>query len=254
MAVTRLRVLLAALAAAAAALATSAAPAAAAASSGGAELDCTLFDSVSALATGAAAARGDQAREPVLNEPVQALPASAPVPGPGFSVTIPVNFHVIHDGGVGNVTQAQIDDQIRVLSLGFSDFYGKAPTGLRVHARERDANGQRRMVQRRAGLARRARDEEDAQRRRPVDPGLLLDDRVRVPQMGVLPRPVGAPPVPSTGSSSTGSRCSRRPGDLRGTLRPRLHRRPRGRTLARAVPRSRAAATRRATTSTTRRP
>jgi hypothetical protein len=89
-----------------------------------------VFDSISAVTAGAAAARGSEPREPVLNEPVEALPADAPVPGPGFSATVPVNFHVIHDGGTGNVTQSQIDDQIRILNLGFAGFYGGANTGF----------------------------------------------------------------------------------------------------------------------------
>jgi hypothetical protein len=81
------------------------------------------------------AARGDGSfvREPTLNETYEPLPESARGQGgPNFRTTVPVYFHVVSpDGVVGNVTQEQIDDQIRVLNLGFSGFYGGAKTGFR---------------------------------------------------------------------------------------------------------------------------
>jgi len=53
-----------------------------------------------------------------------------PNAGPGFSATIPVYFHVITDGAKGAVTDEQIAQQITVLNLSFSGFYGGADTGF----------------------------------------------------------------------------------------------------------------------------
>ena len=78
-------------------------------------------------------ARGGEGelREPVLDEPVAALPASAKGKGSAkFRETVPVYFHVVSDGAVGNVTQAQIDDQIRVMNLAFTGVYGGVKTGF----------------------------------------------------------------------------------------------------------------------------
>ena len=70
-------------------------------------------------------------KEPVLDEPVASLPASAKGKGSSkFKETVPVYFHVVSDGAVGNVTQAQIDDQIRVMNLAFAGVYGGAKTGF----------------------------------------------------------------------------------------------------------------------------
>ena len=79
------------------------------------------------------AARGGdgEIKEPVLDEPVASLPASAKGKGSAkFRATVPVYFHVVSDGAVGNVTQAQIDDQIRVMNLAFTGTYGGAKTGF----------------------------------------------------------------------------------------------------------------------------
>jgi hypothetical protein len=43
-------------------------------------------------------------------------------PGAGGTVTINTYVHVIHDGGVGKVTQAQVDAQIAALNQGYSAF------------------------------------------------------------------------------------------------------------------------------------
>ena len=77
-------------------------------------------------------ARGEgEIREPELNEPVASLPASAKGKGSAkFRSTVPVYFHVVSDGAVGNVTQDQIDDQIRVMNLAFGGVYGGAKTGF----------------------------------------------------------------------------------------------------------------------------
>jgi len=74
---------------------------------------------------------GDEIREPVLDEPVAPLPGSAKGKGSAkFKETVPVYFHVVSDGAVGNVTQAQIDDQIRVMNLAFTGVYGGVKTGF----------------------------------------------------------------------------------------------------------------------------
>ena len=71
-------------------------------------------------------------KEPVINEPVASLPISAKGKGNSkFKETVPVYFHVISpDGVIGNVTQTQIDDQIRVMNLAYSGSYGGAKTGF----------------------------------------------------------------------------------------------------------------------------
>ena len=85
-------------------------------------------------------ARGDGVvKEPELNEPVAALPESAKGKGhANFRSTVEVYFHVVSlDGVVGNVTQAQIDEQIRVMNLAFGGVYGGAKTGFRFELDER---------------------------------------------------------------------------------------------------------------------
>jgi len=70
-------------------------------------------------------------REPVLDEPVASLPVSAKGKGSAkFKEAVPVYFHVVSDGAVGNVTQKQIDDQIRVMNLAFTGVYGGVKTGF----------------------------------------------------------------------------------------------------------------------------
>jgi hypothetical protein len=43
---------------------------------------------------------------------------------------VPVWFHVVSDGELGNVTQEQIDAQMTVLNLAFAGFYGGAKSGF----------------------------------------------------------------------------------------------------------------------------
>jgi hypothetical protein len=92
------------------------------------------FDSLSALTASAGAARtaGNVTREPSLNANYEALPDSAKGKGgPKFKTTVPVWFHVVSDGAIGNVTQAQIDEQMTVLNLAFAGFYGGAKSGFK---------------------------------------------------------------------------------------------------------------------------
>ena len=123
-----------------AAVATTAAPAVGA---GGAEpsaacsstSDAASFDSLASLAASGAAARigAENGREPSLNETYEALPASAVGKGgKRFGETVPVWIHVISpDGTTANVSQDVIDEQMTVLNLAYSGFYGGARTGFK---------------------------------------------------------------------------------------------------------------------------
>jgi len=77
------------------------------------------------------AGRGGQAREPDLGQTHQDMPASAKGRGGAdFSATVPVYFHVITDGTVGNLTTKQINDQVDVLDDTFDGGEGGARTGF----------------------------------------------------------------------------------------------------------------------------
>ena len=108
-------------------------PAAAGTHSSGASAACepTVFDGLNGLESVAASARGDVAREPALNQTVEELPANAKGKGgKSFRASVPVYFHVVHAGGVGNISQTVIDEQMRVLNAAFAGFYGGASTGF----------------------------------------------------------------------------------------------------------------------------
>jgi hypothetical protein len=75
--------------------------------------------------------RGGVIREPGLNEVHSDLPARAKGQArQNFSASVPVYFHVITDGSIGSVTNAQIGDQIRVLNNTFGGGEGGADTGF----------------------------------------------------------------------------------------------------------------------------
>jgi len=80
-------------------------------------------------------ARGEpnSPREPVLTESSLDLPADAVGKGKTWAsaVTVPVVFHVVHDNGVGNVSDSDIARQIQVMNEGFSGFYGGPDIGFR---------------------------------------------------------------------------------------------------------------------------
>jgi Pregnancy-associated plasma protein-A len=79
----------------------------------------------------ALAARGGGPREPELGQTHEDLPASAKGrAGPGFAVTVPVHFHVVTDGAIGNLSDRQIADQIRVLNNTFAGGEGGFNTGF----------------------------------------------------------------------------------------------------------------------------
>ncbi|HEU0245624.1 MAG TPA: zinc metalloprotease [Gaiellaceae bacterium] len=82
--------------------------------------------------SGAARGAGDVVREPELGQVVGEVPAGAKGKGgKSFRATVPVYFHVVHAGGVGNISQRVIDDQMTVLNLAYGGFYGGVDTGFK---------------------------------------------------------------------------------------------------------------------------
>jgi Pregnancy-associated plasma protein-A len=76
--------------------------------------------------------RGGTGREPLLAEAHADLPASAKgKAGPRFKATVPVYFHVVSDGSIGFLTDAQIADQINVLNVTFGGGEGGADVGFK---------------------------------------------------------------------------------------------------------------------------
>ena len=77
------------------------------------------------------AGRGADAREPDSGHAAEDLPASAKGrAGPRFAATVPVWVHVVTAGTVGNLTDAQIADQVTVLDRTFAGAEGGARTGF----------------------------------------------------------------------------------------------------------------------------
>jgi hypothetical protein len=76
---------------------------------------------------------GNVPREPDLNATYKEFPAGSAGQGRQWdsAVVVPVWFHVIHDNETGNVSDADIDRQIRIMNLGFSGFYGGYDQGFR---------------------------------------------------------------------------------------------------------------------------
>jgi hypothetical protein len=75
-------------------------------------------------------ARGERI-EPDLGQASQDLPASAKgKAGKNVSATVPVWFHVITDGNLGNISSKVISDQLKVVNLAFGGFYGGAKSGF----------------------------------------------------------------------------------------------------------------------------
>jgi hypothetical protein len=90
-----------------------------------------LYPEAGGAASTAVAGRGGVVREPDLGEVHADLPASAKgKAGKRFTATIPVYFHVVTDGAIGNVTNAQIATQIAVLNDTFAGGEGGAATGF----------------------------------------------------------------------------------------------------------------------------
>jgi Pregnancy-associated plasma protein-A len=79
---------------------------------------------------GGAAGRG-AVREPRLDQAHQDLPKKAKgEAGASFSTTVPVYFHVVTDGRIGSLTNAQIDRQMRILNQTFAGTEGGADAGF----------------------------------------------------------------------------------------------------------------------------
>jgi hypothetical protein len=75
--------------------------------------------------------RGSTLREPDLGQDADNMPASAQgQAGANFSATVPVYFHVVTDGSIGNVTRAQINAQVDVLNNTFAGGEGGSDTGF----------------------------------------------------------------------------------------------------------------------------
>jgi hypothetical protein len=94
--------------------------------------NCDPLTSASHLAgTGTFAARGGPAREPDLGQGHEDLPTSAKNRAAAdFAAAVPVYFHVVTDGKIGDLSQSQIDSQIRVLNRTFSGGEGGFNTGF----------------------------------------------------------------------------------------------------------------------------
>lgn len=79
----------------------------------------------------AAQGRGGKLREKDLAQTHADLPASAKgKAGANFTATVPVYFHVITNGSLGNLTSTQINAQIAVLDKTFGGGEGGADTGF----------------------------------------------------------------------------------------------------------------------------
>jgi hypothetical protein len=92
---------------------------------------CSPEEIAAAAAGMGAVARGGSVHEKDTGQIVRDLPAAAKGQAPSdFSVTVPVYFHVITDGTLGAVSDADVREQIRVLNTGFSAGEGGAASGF----------------------------------------------------------------------------------------------------------------------------
>jgi hypothetical protein len=95
---------------------------------------CGVFENLLWFGTsGSSTARGEDGREPALNQVLEDVPANAKGKGgEDFRVTIPVYFHVVTpDGVTGNVSLEAIREQVRVLNVTFGGGEGGFDTGFR---------------------------------------------------------------------------------------------------------------------------
>jgi hypothetical protein len=91
---------------------------------------CAPDASSGGAARGIADSRG-VVREKPLDQVAKALPARAQGKAPaGFSVTVPVYFHVITDGALGNLSNSAIRAQMRVLNVTYGGGEGGDKTGF----------------------------------------------------------------------------------------------------------------------------
>jgi len=92
---------------------------------------CGPADFANAASSTTVSARGE-GREPDLGEVHEDLPEAAKgKAGKNFKATVPVYFHVVTDGAIGAVTDAQIATQIDVLNNTYAGGEGGATTGFR---------------------------------------------------------------------------------------------------------------------------
>ena len=93
---------------------------------------CAAFDALTQLTSSTRLARGeDQVREPALSATYATLPDSAKGKGgKNFKATVDVWFHVVTDGSVGAVTNAQIGAQMTALNLAYGGVYGGTNSGF----------------------------------------------------------------------------------------------------------------------------
>jgi hypothetical protein len=75
---------------------------------------------------------GEAAREPSSSDAAEEVPAKAQgKAGTGFSATVDVYFHIVTDGQLGAVSDADVGKQIQVLNMDFGGFEGGVDTGFR---------------------------------------------------------------------------------------------------------------------------
>ena len=106
---------------------------------GTASFACTpaAFDSLSALTgSGTARALGGTLRTEKDTERFTGGPAGQKTPGKPTAGTIPVYFHVVYaSNGTGNVSQADVEEQIDVLNITFGGMTTGYDTGFRFRLR-----------------------------------------------------------------------------------------------------------------------
>ena len=118
---------------AAAILAVPAAATPAGAGSSHAAAPAPCFDDILAsLSAQARGVPGQPAREPAhkVGPSDSDINGKGPSTSASFGAAVPVYFHVIHNGAVGNVSQATIDAQMEVLDDAFEGDYGGDDTGF----------------------------------------------------------------------------------------------------------------------------
>jgi hypothetical protein len=90
-----------------------------------------ICDPFAAVSSAGIAGRGGPVREPDLKQVHEDLPGSAQGRArASFRATVPVYFHVITDGAIGSLTDAQIADQMEVLNETFAGAEGGVRTGF----------------------------------------------------------------------------------------------------------------------------
>jgi hypothetical protein len=104
---------------------------------GASGLEAVCSDDLSSLSMLAGSVSSSGRAGPSLREPLLRVgPTDSEIVGKepdtssSFSASIPVYFHVIHDGADGRVSNATIAKQMEVLNAAFAGFYGGVHTGF----------------------------------------------------------------------------------------------------------------------------